>query len=69
MVACYMNINSFKVNIKTEDVFEDISKDVEKRFGAWNYENESTLPIGNNKTDWANERSTRWKDHDRICRT
>ena len=29
---CYMDTDSFIINIKTEDVYEDIADDVEKRF-------------------------------------
>ena len=29
---CYMDRDSFIINIKTEDFYEDISNDVEKRF-------------------------------------
>ena len=29
---CYMDTDSFKMHIKTEDLYEDIANDVEKRF-------------------------------------
>ena len=29
---CYMNIDSFVVHVKTEDMYKDISEDVEARF-------------------------------------
>ena len=29
---CYMNINSFIVYIKTDDIYRDIAEDVEARF-------------------------------------
>ena len=35
---CYMDTDSFIINIKTEDFYEDIVNDVEKRFGTSNYE-------------------------------
>ena len=35
---CYMDADSFIINVKTEDVYEDIAKDVEKRFDIPNYE-------------------------------
>ena len=31
---CYMNTNSFIIHIKTEDFYEHIANDVEKRFGT-----------------------------------
>ena len=48
---CYTDTDSFIINIKTEDFFEDISNDVEKWFDAFNYnENDKRpLPIGKNK--------------------
>ena len=35
--------------IKTEDFYEDISNDVEKRFDTSNYEVDRPLPMGKNK--------------------
>ena len=35
---CYMNTDSFIINIKTEDFYEDIADDVEQRFDTSNYE-------------------------------
>ena len=35
---CYMNTDSFIIYIKTEDVYEDIADDVEKRSDTSNYE-------------------------------
>ena len=29
---CYMNIGSFIVHVKTEDIYKDIAEDVETRF-------------------------------------
>ena len=50
----YMDTNSFK---KTENVYEDIEDDVEKRLDTSNYEVNRTLPSENNKkSDWTNER-------------
>ena len=40
--------NDFIINIKTEDVYEDIADDVEKRFDASNYEVNKLLPTGKN---------------------
>ena len=48
---CYTDTDSFIVNIITEDVFEDISNDVEKWFDTSNYDknDKKPLPIGKNK--------------------
>ena len=45
---CYMDTDSFIVNIKTEDFYEDIANDVEKRFDTSHYECHRPLPIGKN---------------------
>ena len=44
-----MDTDSFRLNIKIEDVYGDIANDVEKRFDTWNYVTERLLPIGKNK--------------------
>ena len=46
---CYMDTNSFIMNIKTEDFYKDIANDVEKRFDTSNYEVNRPLPTGKNK--------------------
>ena len=46
---CYMDTDSFMMNIKTEDFYKDISNDVEKRFDTSNYEVNRPLPTGKNK--------------------
>ena len=46
---CYMDTNSFIMNIKTEDFYKDIANDVEKRFDKSNYEVNGLLPTGKNK--------------------
>ena len=45
----YINTDSFIIHIKTEDVYEDIANDVEKRFDTSNYEVNRPLPKGKNK--------------------
>ena len=35
---CYMDTNSFIINLKTEDFYKDIADDVEKRFDTSNCE-------------------------------
>ena len=46
---CYMDTNSFIINIKIEDFYEDIASDVEKRFDKSNYEVNRLLTKGKNK--------------------
>ena len=46
---CYMDTDSFVINIKTEDFYKDIANDVEKRFDTSNYEVNRPLPTGKNK--------------------
>ena len=46
---CYMDTDSFIMNIKTEDFYKDIANDVEKRFDTSNYEVDRPLSTGKNK--------------------
>ena len=46
---CYMDTDSFIMNIKTEDFYKDIANDVEKRFDTSNYEVNRPIPMGTNK--------------------
>ena len=46
---CYMDTDSFIMNIKTEDFYKDIANDVEKRFDTSNYEVNKPLSTGKNK--------------------
>ena len=48
---CHMDTDSFIINIKTEDFYEDIADDVEKWFDTSNYDqnDKRPLPIGINK--------------------
>ena len=41
---CYMDTDSFIINIKTEDFYEDISENVMERFDTSNYIYNRTLP-------------------------
>ena len=54
---CYTDTDSFTENIKIENVFQNISKDVERRFNTSNYEICRPLPVGKNKNkkNWINE--------------
>ena len=46
---CYMDMDSFVVNIKTKDFYKDISQDVNKRFDTSNYTFDRPLHTGINK--------------------
>ena len=46
---CYMDTDTFIMNIKTEDFYKDIANGVEKRFDTSNYEVDRPLPTGKNK--------------------
>ena len=46
---CYMDMDSFIMNIKTNYFYEDIANDVENRFHTSNYEVSRPLPMGKNK--------------------
>ena len=46
---CYMDTDSFIMNVKTNDFYKDIANDVEKRFDTSNYEVNRPLPTGKNK--------------------
>ena len=42
---CYMDIYSFIVHVKTDDIYKDIAEDVETRFDLSSYEIDRPLPI------------------------
>ena len=46
---CYMDTDSFVMNIKTNDFYKDIANDVEKRFDTSSYEVNIPLLTGKNK--------------------
>ena len=46
---CYMDMDSFIMNIKTNDFYEDIANDVKNRCDISNYEVNRPLPMGRNK--------------------
>ena len=46
---CYMEMDSFIMNIKTNDLYKDIANDVDKIFDTSNYEVNRPLPTGKNK--------------------
>ena len=49
VILCYMDTDSFIMNIKTNDFYKDISNDVDNRFDTSNYEVKRPLPIGKSK--------------------
>ena len=46
---CYMDTDSFIIYTKTEDVYEDIADNVEKRFDTSNYEVNRPFPTKKNE--------------------
>ena len=46
---CYMDTDSFVMNIKTNDFYKDIANDIECKFDTSNYECNRPLPTGKNK--------------------
>ena len=46
---CYMDTDSFIMNIKTNGLYKDIANDIENRFDTSNYEVNRPLPTGRNK--------------------
>ena len=52
-----MNTDSFIIYIKTDGIYQDITKDVETRFDTSNYELDRSLPKWRSKkSTWINER-------------
>ena len=48
-ILCYMDTGSFIIYIKTDDIYKDISEDIEIRFDTSNYELDRPLPKGKKK--------------------
>ena len=46
---CYMDTDSFVINVKTKDFYKDIAEDVMERFDTSNFSYDGPLPIGMNK--------------------
>ena len=44
-----MDTDSFIVHVKTEDIYKDIARDAERRFGTLNFEIDRPLPKGKSK--------------------
>ena len=65
----YIDADSFIEIKKTDDAFENIANDIEKRFDISNYETERPLPkLLKIKSYQNNEGRIRWKGYDRVCR-
>ena len=53
---------------KTDDIYQDLSQDIETRFYTSNYELDKPLTKRKNKkSNWINKRWISWTNHDRIC--
>ena len=65
---CYMDIDSFIVYVKINDIYKDIAKDVERRFDTLNCEIDKPLLQGKKwRSNWTNERWIKRTNHERIC--
>ena len=54
---CYMVIDSFIVHVKTDDIYEDITKDVETISDTSNFEIDILFPRGKKtNSNWTNKR-------------
>ena len=54
---CYMDEDSYIVRVKIDDVYKDISENIETRFDSSNFEVYRSLPERKNKkSNWTNER-------------
>ena len=54
---CYMDTDSFIAHIKTDNIYEDITQDVETRPDTSYQELSRALPKGRNKkSNWINDR-------------
>ena len=45
----YMDTDRFIFHVKTDDIYKDIAKNIEKRFDTSNFETDRSLPRGKNK--------------------
>ena len=46
---CYMDMDSFGINVKTKDFYKDIAEDVKESFDTSNFSYDRSLPIDMNK--------------------
>ena len=64
---CYMDEDSYIVRVKIDDVYKDISENIETRFDSSNFEVYRSLPERKNKkSNWTNERWIRWTNQEGI---
>ena len=61
----YIDTCRFVVYIKTNVIYQNITKKFEIRFDTSNYELDRPLPKGE-KRNWINKRWIRWKNYDKI---
>ena len=47
---CYMDTDGFTVHVKTNDIYKDITEDVETRFGTLNFGLDRPLHRGKSKS-------------------
>ena len=65
---CYIDAYSFITFIKTDDIYVDISKDVERRFNTSNYELKRPLHKGKIKKSQGLMKDDKTKNNGRVCR-
>ena len=53
---CYMDSDTFIIQIKIEDFYSDIADNVKNKYGTSNYEVDRPLPKGIDKNHRINER-------------
>ena len=66
---CYMDTNSFIMNVQTEDFYKDIANNIEKKYDTSNYVRKRPLPMGKNKKviGLMKDGKIRRKNNDRVC--
>ena len=64
---CFMDADSFIVHAKTDDTYQDIAEDIEKRFYNSKYEIGKPLPKGRNKKVIELMKDELVTNHERIC--
>ena len=55
-VLCCMDTDSFIAHVKTNEIYKDITEDVEKRFRTSNFEIDRPLPKGKKQSNWTNKK-------------
>ena len=63
-----MDTNRFIVYIKTEGIYAEFAKDIQRRFDTSNHELDRLLPKWKNKkSNWFDEKIIWWNNNKRIC--